>query len=304
MPSPNLSTLRIYNYKGVHFPCWLGDEILGNVTRITLSNCKNCVELPPFGNLPKLQHLEISGMNFVQYVDNQCYDGWLKRCFVQLKSLWLTDLPNLERLSREEGKEMFPFLSHLHVYNCPKLMLPGLESVKILEVGGVNELLLKSISNLCCLTRLCLSNNDNVTSFPQGMLENLTTLKSLRIFTFTKLQEFSSDMLMGCKALETLDISCCDELKCLPEGIFQSSSCLQDITIDNCKNLKSLSDSFGDLTALQSLELIACPELVGFPTSLGRLSSLRNLTMSELVFERPELVHLPEAFHTSLHLNP
>ncbi|GMN40848.1 hypothetical protein TIFTF001_010050 [Ficus carica] len=258
-------------------------EILENVVEITLSNCKNCSELPPLGKLKSLRDLRISGMNFVRYMDNESYNGDLRRAFSCLKTLRLEDLPNLERLSREEGKEMFPCLSSLHVDKCPKLALPDLGSLKNLVVFECSELLLKSISSLPGLTHLCIIGNDQLAFFPERALQNLTLLQKLEIFGFTKLQELPPDMLIELRSLEDLRISFCHELRCLPERIpFRGPTLLKRMTIKSCKKLKSLSDSFQDLTALRSLDLVDCPELEGFPSCLDQLSSLQSLTMSGL----------------------
>ncbi|PON94771.1 LRR domain containing protein [Trema orientale] len=395
----------------------VGNEILGNVVSITLSNCRNCSELPPFGELTSLRDLSISGMNFVRYIDNESHDGDLRRGFECLESLNIADLPNLERFSRQEGKElfpslrslsskkcpkltllgpgfasletlyvedspnfefsgrkgkeifpclstlyakncekltlvgqvfpclqslhiddlpnlelsmhhgkemfpclsrlhakncrkltlrghgfacleslhiedlpnlelsmqdgkeMFPCLSRLYVGKCPKLALPVLGLIKDLQVYESNELVLNSISNLPGLTQLRISDNANMTSFPECMLRNLTSLQSLTIDRLPNLEELPTDMLIGLSALEALDISFCNELKCLPEGIFRGSALLKRISLKGCRKMKLLPESFRGLTMLQSLEIIDCSELEGFPTGLNNLISLKLLTM-------------------------
>ncbi|PON63316.1 LRR domain containing protein [Parasponia andersonii] len=303
----------------------VGNEILGNVVNITLSNCRNCSELPPFWKLTSLRDLSISGMNSVRYIDNESHDGDFRRGLGCLERLNIVDLPNLERFSRQEGKEvfpclstlyaknckkltlvgqvfpclkslhiedlpnmelsmqdgkeMFPCLSRLYVDKCPKLALPVLGSIKELQVYESNEMVLNSISNLPGLTQLHISDNANMTSFPECMLRNLTSLQSLTIDRLPNLEVLPTDMLIGLSALEALDISFCNELKCLPEGIFSGSAPIKRIRIMGCRKMKLLPESFRGLTMLQSLELIDCSELEGFPTGLNNLISLKNLTM-------------------------
>ncbi|XP_062075956.1 putative disease resistance protein RGA3 [Humulus lupulus] len=282
-PSPTLTILEIKNYKGVGFPHWLSNGILENVVSITLSNCNNCSQLPAFNKLPSLRYVYIHQMNLVQYVDNGSYDGDSLGGFMRLENLMIRNLPNLANLSRNEKgrEEMFPCLSELYISHCYKLMmLPCIPSLKKLQLWKSNKTILNSISNLPGLISLGLHKFDDITSLPDQMLQNLTTLQILRISYIPNLHELPNDMLKGVNSIEKLHIKCCDELECLPDGIFQNPSCLKCISIVNCKKFKYLSESFQYLTALQSLDISGCPELEIFPNDLDHLSSLRHLTMS------------------------
>ncbi|KAL5563594.1 hypothetical protein UlMin_033341 [Ulmus minor] len=282
-PSPNLEVLLVDNYKGVSFPRWWSYEVLKNVVRVTLSSCENCSELPPLGKLTSLRYLSISGMKSVRYLDNEPYDGESTGRFMGLEELSVANLPNLEKLSREEGGEMFLSTSLFEIDSCPKLILPFGVSVKQLIVYNCSGVLLKSISNLSGVSDLRISGSNNkITSFPKGMIRNRTSLCSLTIDRFANLQELPHDMFNGINTLEALAISFCPELKCLPEGIFQNCCHLKRITIRGCEQLNSLSQSFQDLISLQSLALEDCPELNAFPNGLNHLSSLTNLSMSGL----------------------
>ncbi|KAL5563603.1 hypothetical protein UlMin_033350 [Ulmus minor] len=199
-------------------------------------------------------------MKSVRYLDNEPYDGESIGRFMGLEDLSITNLPNLERLSREEGGEMFLRMSRFEIDNCPKLILPFLLSVKHLMVYNCSGVVLKSISNL-------------------------SGLSDLRIYKFVNLQELPHDMFNDINTLEALAIEVCPELKCLPEGIFQNCCHLKRITIKGCKKLNSLSQSFQDLISLQSLVFEDCPELNAFPNGLNHLSSLRNLSMSGIIVD-------------------
>lgn len=191
-PPPNLSDLLILRYEGFSLPSWFSSGILENLVHLTLARCKNILQLPPvIKQLPSLRTLGISGMNFVEYVDHESYNGMLLRGFMNLRSLHVKALPNLKKLSKEEGREMFPCLSHFEIEKCPKLTLPCLPSLKGLYVLECSEVLLKSIQNFNALTHLTISGNDDMTSFPDGMLQNLISLETLRIVGLTKLQEVS-----------------------------------------------------------------------------------------------------------------
>ncbi|KAM6576128.1 hypothetical protein CsatB_027965 [Cannabis sativa] len=285
-PPTSLKLLEIVNYKGAHFPSWFRDDILGSVVRIDLGDCCNCRELPPFGILTSLRHLSIARMYLVQYIDNR---GDIRSSFGCLQSLSIDELPNLEGFSRHEvGNEMFPCLSSLYVDKCPKLSLPKLGSVKSLRVYGVSQQLLESISNLCGLNELDMHHCD-LTSLPQNMLHNLTSLQQLTIRDFWRIQELPSDFLNGLIALQSLEIRYCFKLKCLPEGMFRDCS-LRRIAIDNCPALEEgFPSGPNQLISLQHLS-IASQRLPVLPEGLQHLSSLEYLQISYI----SELASLPD----------
>nr|XP_048319589.1 putative disease resistance protein RGA1 [Ziziphus jujuba var. spinosa] len=307
-PPPSIKSLDISNFGGRHFPRWFKNSaIYENLVSICFAGCKNCMELPTgLGKLPSLTYLYLSGMDLVQHVDNESYGGELEGGFLHLQSLLITDLPNLEKLSKEKRRMDFSCLSYLHIEKCPKLTLHCLRSIRELIIRGCSEALLRTVSNLHTLTSLEICDNDNLASFPDGILQNLTTLQSLRIKRFSKLQLLQSDMLIGLSSLEGLSITSCLMLECFPVEIFRGSYSLKMISIEDCIKFKSLSASFGDLTALVSLQLIGCPELEAFPNGLDNLSCLKSLMLSgystyrddgsqNLGVPHPKLTTLPEA---------
>ncbi|KAH7514888.1 hypothetical protein FEM48_Zijuj11G0138100 [Ziziphus jujuba var. spinosa] len=281
-PPPNLSYLLIHSYEGFCFPRWFDIGILENIVNLTLARCKNISLLPPsLRKLPSLKSLEISGMISVRYLDHESYDGTSMRSFMSLRSLTMKALPNLEKSSREEGREMFPCLTSLNIEKCPKLTLPSLPSIKNLYIGECNEVLLKSIPNFSALTWLSLSDNDQMTSFPDGMLQNLNSLKSLKISRFTKLQELCFDILISLGSLESLLIMSCYELRCFQMGVLRGSISLKTIRIINCIKFKSYYTSSIVFTELQSLRLFGgLSELKSDPNGFKNLPSLRSLYLS------------------------
>uniref|UniRef100_A0A803PYP6 Disease resistance R13L4/SHOC-2-like LRR domain-containing protein n=1 Tax=Cannabis sativa TaxID=3483 RepID=A0A803PYP6_CANSA len=232
-------------------------------------------------------------MRSVQYIDNDLCPGNLRSSFRCLESLRIQYLPNLEGFSRHEvGNEMFPSLSSLFVYDCPKLTLPKLGSIKSLTVCCVSQQLVESISSLHGLTKLEMAFS-KLTSLLQNMLHNLTSLQELSISGFKKIQELPTDFLIGLNALKFLEIENCEELKCLPEGMFRDCS-LRRIRIDNCENLRSLPECFQNLTMLNHLELSNCPAMEGFPSGPNQLISLQHLNIGGTYKASQRLVVLPE----------
>ncbi|CAL5394451.1 unnamed protein product [Camellia sinensis] len=186
-PHPNVEELFIDNYRGAHFPLWMRDSILKNIVSIELHSCRNCLELPAFGQLPFLRRLQISEMDYVEYIDNYFPGGSPVRGFPALEVVRISKLPNLVGLSRKEGKELLPCLQQIYIRDCPKLTLPCLSSPKLLDVWSSSNVVLSSISNLKNLTTLSVDGGDMI-SFPEEMLQNLTVLESLEIEWFSNLK--------------------------------------------------------------------------------------------------------------------
>ncbi|KAF7126655.1 hypothetical protein RHSIM_Rhsim11G0026900 [Rhododendron simsii] len=279
-PHQNIEELFIDHYKGAHFPLWMRDSTLKNVVSIFLSECSNCSLLPPFGHLPSLRYLTISGMDYVEYIDNDFPGGGPVRGFPSLEELRIYDLPNLEGLSREEGRDLLPRLGKIFISNCPKLTLPRLSSSETLKVDihKCSNVMLSSISNLNRLTSLTVDDNDDAISFPEEMLQNLTSLESLEICRFSKLKVLPTN-LSGLVSLKSLRIRECHELESFPEHGLRSLKSLQRLEINHCNSLSSLSESLGHLTALEVLDVSGCLKLVAIPESIKHLGSLRHLTL-------------------------
>ncbi|CAL5336666.1 unnamed protein product [Camellia sinensis] len=250
-PHPNVEKLVIDNYRGAYFPLWIRESIFKNIISIELRSCRNCLVLPAFGQLPSLRQLDISEMDYVEYIDNYFPGGGPVRGFPALEELHISELPNLVGLSREEGRELLPCLHKIKIDNCPKLTLPRLSSPKLLNVASSSNVVLSSISNLNHLTTLSVYGGDMI-SFPEEMLQNLTVLESLSIWG-------------------------CHEIESLPDHGLRSLKSLQRLTIDHCYKLSYLSESLGHLTALEELNVSGCPKLVTLPDSIKHLVSLRHL---------------------------
>ncbi|KAF7815707.1 putative disease resistance protein RGA1 [Senna tora] len=204
-----------------------------NLTKLKVYG--NCMQLPALGKLAYLEELVIRFMECVEYMDDdECYDDVEVKAFISLKTLELYSMPNLERLLRREGGEMFPRLHQLHICNCPKLTLSCLPSVEKLEISYCEEELVKSISNL------------------HG-------LKSLQIF-YDELKELPTQ-LKSLHALESLDLMFYDELECIPEQVMEGLCSLRSLTIQGCSALKRLPEAIQHLTSLECLNISDCPIL-------------------------------------------
>ncbi|XP_057732628.1 putative disease resistance protein RGA1 [Arachis stenosperma] len=260
-PHSTLKLLTIHEYEGLHWPTWMGNNsATHNLVSLRL-DYGMCGHLPPVGKLPFLKKLLVRRMYDVQYIEeDESYDGVEAMPFPSLEKLELYYLPNVERLLKRETTHMFPSLSKLYIYECPKLQLPCLPHVKDLSVWGCSNEQLKSISNLNALNVLSLNLNDQVSCFPEGMMDNMTSLATLEISKFRELKELPSDI-TKLTALSHLTISNCGKLEYLPEQGWEGLSSLRKLLIDNCKSLGSLPDGVRHLTSLEYLGIGDCPML-------------------------------------------
>ena len=203
-PHPKLTSLGVGGYQGSRFPHWMGKPNFKNLCYIRLMDCRHSLQLPQLGKLQFLKRLEIHNMNHVQYVDDESYDDGVARDFPSLEYLLLSCMPNLGRLSKKEGGDMFPCLSELEIAACPKLSFTSLPSVKKLRIAKTceewnvysvskqvlprrppiagssnhNQVQLDSIHKLNCLEILCFYDDQGLTSFPAGMLRDEALLVS------------------------------------------------------------------------------------------------------------------------------
>ncbi|XP_027329676.1 putative disease resistance protein RGA1 [Abrus precatorius] len=257
-PHSKLKVLKIKYYEGLHLPSWIGS--LNSLVVLQLFGFDNCVQLPALGKLPCLRKLDIYFIHYLQYID----ESYEVKAFPALKELVLGYLPKLERLFKVERRDMFPCLSKLFIDKCPRLVLPCLPSMETLTIFEDNNELLRTISRCSHLTYLHLGGSKDLTvltSFPEGMLTNLTHLHSLLIWHFPQLKELPYE-LFHLNALEYLSITDCGALECLPEQGWEGLRSLVYLKFCDCEGLRSLPEGTRHLTSLQILRIERCPALI------------------------------------------
>lgn len=155
-PNPNLESLHILSYQGTKLPSWM--MILTNLRELILKDCKNCENLPPLGNLPALELLEIWYMYQVKtmglrFLGMAAHDGTPKEDDI-LNTSSTTAFPKLKRLGFygliewedwydwtgwKDDSLIMPTLGCLTIEYCPKLKaLPHL-----LQTAPVQELIIR-----------------------------------------------------------------------------------------------------------------------------------------------------------------
>ncbi|KAA8550341.1 hypothetical protein F0562_002025 [Nyssa sinensis] len=235
-----------------------------------LSDCINCLQLPPFGQLPSLRDLQISGMIFLEYIDSDSRGSAATGGFPSLEVLNISELPSLKGLFKDDEPELFPRLRIMNINNCPKLMLPCLPSIEHLLIERCSELLLSSISNLSALISLYVDQCEEVVYLSEEMLRKLTVLESLTIENFPKLKGLPTT-LANLTSLKLLHLSNCHELESLPEQALRGLHSLRRLVINGCNNVKSLYTGLQHLTGLESLG-------IGGLVHIGTFQTTRSLT--------------------------
>jgi len=113
-PHTGLQMLHIKGYRGRSSPSWLFNNYLSQLTHLHIINCRYWNYLPRFGNLPLLNHLQITDLESVTEI-NGCGP------FKSLETLVLSDMTRLEEWWTDSG---FTALKKIEILNCPILEIP------------------------------------------------------------------------------------------------------------------------------------------------------------------------------------
>ncbi|XP_014519672.1 putative disease resistance protein RGA4 [Vigna radiata var. radiata] len=256
-PPSTLKSFQMDGYQGRQFSSWMRSSlVLRDLVNVILSDCENCEELPPLGKLPHLKRLIVSGMKNVKWIDGETYDGVEEKAFPSLEELIVDNLPNLERLLRDEGVEMLPRLSQLTIEDVLNFKVPRLPCVETLDARGIEA----------------------GTSFMEGVGENMACLETL-IIKIIKGVVVLPDEFRRLGALQELYIGEWYDVEYFPEHVVEGLTSLRTLSIKNCEKLKSLSEGVGHLACLERLWIEKCPELVALPSNMSQLSALRNVSI-------------------------
>ncbi|XP_023918611.1 putative disease resistance protein At3g14460 [Quercus suber] len=152
-PHANLKKLSIKFYQGTTFRGWLGYKEFLNMVFLCLSNCKKCLSLPLFCQLPSLEVLIIEGMDKMKKVGPDFCGPNMQ--FHSLKSLTFDRMLEWEEwISLERPGGEFPCLQELCIQRCPKLkgnlpkQFPSIKKVEIFDSQELVSTLLTQASSL------------------------------------------------------------------------------------------------------------------------------------------------------------
>ncbi|KAJ9685558.1 hypothetical protein PVL29_017555 [Vitis rotundifolia] len=310
-PHNKLKRLTIEYYCGVKFPNWLGDSSFMNLVSLEIKNCKNCLSLPPLGQLKSLKDLCIVKMDGVQKVGTEFYrngSGSSFKPFVSLVTLVFREMLEWEEWVCSEVE--FPCLKELHIVQCPKLKgdipkhLPHLTELAITECGQLmdsppmlpsidqlrldkfDDAIFRNAVNLSSLTCLAAS---NICRIPVE-LQHLHSLVELYLVDCQDLIELPP-VLHKLISLKRLVIKKCPNLSSVSE--MELPSMLEYLKIKKCRSLESLPDGMMQSNnCLRRLIVKGCGSLRSFPnvTSLEYLE-IKNCGKVELPLPQDIMMH-------------
>ncbi|XP_078161351.1 putative disease resistance protein RGA4 [Carex rostrata] len=295
-PNSSIKELNIVGYTGGVLPSWLGSTYYSHLHAIFLSDCTNCIRLPPLGNLPLLQNLHIKGMHSVKSIDCEFFCGNNPIRFPSLKKLVFENMVSVEKWSGHENCELshlselvlkdcanlqrfahnFPSLTKLTIENLPNFVgLRRYPSLKYLKVVSCSDWIWDSWRCLSSLLSLTLSQL-SLETLPAGLPKILNSLQSLEISHCNNLTMLPDDWIPP--SVNHLCIRQCPLLRELPKG-FEILTALEDLEIQDCKNLEFLPE-LKNLKSLTRLEISGCHSFVFFPSE-GLPDALHFLCISD-----------------------
>ena len=314
-PSTNLKSLTIKGCGGISFPNWLGDFLFSNMVYLRISNCVDCLWLPPLGQLGNLKELIIEGMQSVQTIGTEFYgnDSSSFQPFPSLETLHFEDMEEWEEWSLNGGTATkFPSLKTLSLSKCPRLRVgkihekfPSLTELELREcpllvqsVPSSDHVLRQLMFPLNFLRQLTIDGFPSLMSFPTDGLPK--TLKFLIVSNCENLEFFPNEYLLNYTSLEELKISySCNSMMSFTLGALPV---LKSLFIEGCKNLKSISVAEGasetSLSFLKSIKIWDCNELVSFPPGGFPTPNLVYIA----VWKCEKLHSIPEAMNTLTNL--
>ncbi|CAK8565005.1 unnamed protein product [Lathyrus sativus] len=295
-PSANLEELSIISYGGTSFPSWLGDPSFSNMVFLSISNCVNCMTLPPLGELPSLKILRIHNMPILETIGQQFYGmaaGGTNSSFQpfpSLEKLIIEKMSNWKEWHPFQG-EVFPFLrlKTLELSKCPELrghlpsQLPSIEEIKIYHCDHLlatppSQHWLSFIKKLDITGDLNSESNTERTQCSLLESDSPCLVQGIVIRNCHMLKSVPK-MIINSTCLRHLTLYGINSLNVFPTNGLLTS--LQSLIIDKCENLTFLPlEKWSSYTSLMSLNLWrSCNALTSFP--LNCFPMLQNLSIRE-----------------------
>ncbi|XP_039163824.1 putative disease resistance RPP13-like protein 1 isoform X3 [Eucalyptus grandis] len=289
-PHTNLKNLTILNYDGARFPSWL-DCTYSKIVSLCLWKCRNVVSLPMIGQLPSLKELSLKGLHAIGRLGSEFYGG--KMPFSSLTTLEFEEMSAWRDWSpyvgRPKEEVSFSCLKHLVVRGCPSLVgtLPcQLDRLIKLEIHSCPHL--NNSTNDVCLPSLRELFLEDCDKEILKSLVNLTSLTILRIMKLAKLVCFDHGFMSHLIKLKKLHIGGCDQLKYLWQdgNEMLNLTCLQELTIVSCPQFTSFVPREREIELscnLEKMEFSNCTSLEKLPSKMYTLNYLSITECPKLI---------------------
>lgn len=263
---------------------------------------QHITELPEFGNLLDLTHLQVVHSSTAAIPSSYLVSNKLVNIYFCLSHRdCKPDVKHNQELTwfRTDGTEAVAkhnkeliidrsfaqqALRHLYIKNIPFCThLPSLCNLTRLECLRLDKFdmlqtLPDSLEVLCCLTALELSQCPRLTCLPP----TFSRLTSLRLFSAfnCKSLKMLPPAFSHLQQLVNVKLDGCGQLKGLPDNIVKLNRSLSSLSLLDTSNMAALPEGLGDLTSLHLLALSHCTQIVELPTTFSRLHALQGLTLT------------------------
>ncbi|XP_074312763.1 putative disease resistance protein RGA1 [Silene latifolia] len=251
-PHSNLSSFFLEGYNGLRMPNWgTGDNLctfLPNLVRLEFYSCRRLQSLSGLGKLRHLEELHLLDLpNLVCMEENSNPGSNVGGMpfFSRLKNLTFENLPELKTWWAESPSSPFlPQLRKCEIHSCPKMN-------SIPRCPLVEKLIISDNKRTVKLTLT----EDTSTSSSQLRTLNVRNLRSLTLVPVENIQFAATMYIVYEEEVESLL-----EVTELFQNCF--SSTLRFLTISKCPKIKYLYGAFEHLSALRSLCISDCPNLL------------------------------------------
>ncbi|XP_044949619.1 putative disease resistance protein RGA3 [Hordeum vulgare subsp. vulgare] len=296
VPPSSVQILSIKGYMNVSIPFWVTciTQYLPNLTKLDLCDFPNCNTLPPLGQLPNLQNLNLYRMEGLEEwttTHNSAKGGSNELMFPMLQRL------RIQKCARLRVKSCLPRTMYLYIEDCDTMLSSWGESSSH-----------SGTSSSSPLTELNIAES-KVPMYQWRLLHQLPSLRRLIITECSDLST-SSQIIDSLSSLRALYLESLSQAE-LPRWLVKLKS-LQELTLSGCASM-TLPGSLGGLTSLKILKIEDCEWISSLPDSIQQLTKLEHLTIRdcptlEMWCESKEnkwkLAHIKEVVPSSLMADP
>ncbi|KAL2342409.1 hypothetical protein Fmac_003694 [Flemingia macrophylla] len=258
-------------------------ENLVGLQELSLNRCTSLHIIPPsIGTLTKLSKLGLSCCKSLQTFPSSVF----KLSLTELDLYGCSMLSKLPEILEPAKSFAGINLTKTAIRELPSSFenLVGLQKLSLNRCTSL-EIIPPSIGRLTKLSKLDLSCCESLQTFPSSVFKlNLTELDFDGCSMLSKLPE----ILEPAKSFADINLTK-TAIKELPSS-FENLVGLRILRLIDCSDLESLPNSIVNLNLLTNLDCSGCAKLTEIPSDIGRLSSLRKLSL-----QMSGIVNLPQS---------